>query len=67
MICTNLVRAKIEELELKNKDIAEKLGLAESSWYMKLSGARSLTIKEMFELQKILKLQDDELKTFFLN
>lgn len=67
MICTNLVKARIEYLELKNKDIAKELGMAESSWYQKLSGDRGLTIKEMFSLQKILKLEDSELKRYFLN
>lgn len=67
LVSTNLLKAKIAELELSNKEIADKLNLSESGWYQKLNGTRSLTIKEMFALQKILKIKDADLKQFFLS
>lgn len=67
MICTYLVKSKIQELELNNENVAKALELTPQGWYKKLNGERNLTIKEMFILQKILKLEDEELKTYFLS
>ncbi|MFL8969345.1 hypothetical protein ACKA04_04650 [Helcococcus kunzii] len=65
MIDTQKVKIRMLELDLTNESIAESLNLSLSGWYQKLNGNRAITISELFELQKILKLDDTELKDFF--
>lgn len=65
MIKTNKVKSRMIELEITNEQIAKKLNLSLSGWYQKLNGTRAITISEMFILQELLKIADENLKEFF--
>ena len=65
MINTQKVKMRMIELNLKNSDMAKGLKLSLSGWYQKLNGDRAITVSELFIIQKLLKLDDEELRDFF--
>ena len=65
MINTQKVKMRMIELNLTNSDMAKGLKLSLSGWYQKLNGDRAVTISELFLIQELLKLDDDELRDFF--
>lgn len=65
MINTQKVKIRMIELNLTNEDMRKALGLSISGWSNKLNGLREITISELFILQKVLKLNNEELKDFF--
>lgn len=65
MINTQKVKIRMIELDLTNEDMRKALGLSSSGWSNKLNGLREITISELFILQNVLKLNDEQLKDFF--
>ena len=51
-----LLEKKIKESGLKNKAIAEWLGISRTSWYLKRNGKSPLKVKEITILCKMLHI-----------
>ncbi|WP_035293824.1 helix-turn-helix transcriptional regulator [Clostridium sp. KNHs214] len=68
MVNTLKLKARIMELGLTQKDIAEKLNLAAPTVSQKINNIRAMSLEEAFTLSKILKIDISEFdKYFFCN
>lgn len=69
MVNINKIKGRMKEMELTQKEVAEKLGVDTSTLNRKLndtSGAR-ISILELLKLKEILKIHEKELNEFFFN
>lgn len=60
------IKAKMVELGVTQKDLAEKLGISMQNLNAKLNGRNIMNIEEAAKITKILKL-DDPIDIFFNN
>lgn len=68
MVNTLKLKARIMELGLTQKDIAEKLNLAAPTVSQKINNIRAMSLEEAFTLSKILKIDISQFdKYFFCN
>lgn len=69
MVNINKIKGRMKEMELTQKEVAEKIGVDISTLNKKLndtSGAR-ISILELLKLKEILKIKEKELNEFFFN
>lgn len=57
MVNTTLLKERIKESGYRNAWIAEQLGISRSAWYYKINGQRKLTVGEVNQLCKLLKIR----------
>ena len=56
MTDVGLLKQKIEDSGLKNRAIAERLGISRTAWYYKRNNLSPLTAEEISELCDILRI-----------
>ena len=61
----NLLKTTIEEKGLRNKFIAEKLGLSPEGYYKKLRGSSEFKVSEAQTIADVLGLSADERNAIF--
>ena len=57
--------SRIRELGLKQQDIADALGIKQSSLSLKINNKRPFYIHEAFLMARLLQIPDDEFGSYF--
>lgn len=65
MLNRNKIKARMTELELTQKDVAEALKIAPSTVSQKINGVRPLYLDEAQKLTEILNIEAGEFSTYF--
>ena len=65
MINTLKIKEKMDALNLKQKEIAENIGIAGSSLSLKIHNKRPMNLNEANILADILEIKTDEIKEYF--
>ena len=65
MANTEKILNRIRELGLKQRDIADRLGIKQSSLSLKINNKRPFYIDEAFCMAKMLQISDDEFGSYF--
>lgn len=66
MINTDLIKKRINACGLTQEDCARQLGIATPTFNQKINNIRPLDLKQADELSALLKIGDDEFRSFFL-
>lgn len=67
MVDTKAIFNRMNELDIKQEYLADKLKLSQSTLSLKLNNKRAFTIEEMFITADILKLNPEEIREYFFN
>ena len=67
MINTELLKQRAKELGIRQKDIADTLGLQQSSVNLKLNNQRPMTIDEAETIANLLSISDDMFASYFFS
>ena len=59
------LRGRIIEKSLRNKDVAEKIGISETSFSYKLTGKSDFTHSELVAICAILEIPFEEIPLYF--
>ncbi len=65
MINTNKIKGRMAELQMTQKDIANSLGLAQSTVNQKINNVRPMDLDEAEKLSDLLHIQSKEFETYF--
>ena len=65
MINTNKIKGRMSEMQLTQKDIAEKMGLAQPTVNQKINNIRPMDLDEAEKLSDILKISEEEFPSYF--
>ena len=65
MIAVDLVKTRLAELKLTQKDVAEAWGVAQPTANQKLNRVRPIDLDEAEVLFDLLKLEDSQFGTYF--
>lgn len=65
MVKTNLLKAKIVELEMSVESVSEKLGMDKSTLYRRFQTPEDFTVGEIGKLASILSLNAAEAQSIF--
>lgn len=65
MINTNKLKARIVELGLTQKVLADALGVATPTISQKINNIRSMDVKEAFIIAEVLSISDEEFREYF--
>lgn len=67
MVDTKAIFNRMNELDIKQEYLADKLKLSQGTLSLKLNNKRAFTIEEMFITADILKLNPEEIREYFFN
>lgn len=65
MANTEKLMSRIRELGMKQKDIADVLGIKQSTLSLKINNKRPFYLDEAFHMAKLLQIPDDEFGSYF--
>lgn len=65
LINTNKIKGRMSEMQLTQKDIAEKMGLAQPTVNQKINNIRPMDLDEAEKLSDILKISEEEFPSYF--
>jgi transcriptional regulator with XRE-family HTH domain len=65
MLNTELIKERMRALNLTQSDVAERLGLAQSSFNQKLNNVRPLFADEMEIMLDVLQLDESDINRYF--
>lgn len=65
MINTNKIKGRMSEKQLTQKDIADKLGLAQPTVNQKINNIRPMDLNEAEKLSDILEIPENEFALYF--
>ena len=65
MANTEKLMSRIRELGMKQKDIADVLGIKQSTLSLKINNKRPFYLDEAFRMAKLLQIPDDEFGSYF--
>ena len=65
MLNVSKVRGRMAELDLGQKDVAQALGVAQSTASQKLNRVRPMDLDEAEKLAKLLKIDDSQFGEYF--
>lgn len=65
MVQTNHLKLRMQKYHLTQQNVADALGLAQSTVSLKLRGIRSFTLDEAVILGRLLQLKPDEFRAYF--
>ncbi len=65
MANTEKLMSRIRELGMKQKDIADVLGIKPSTLSLKINNKRPFYLDEAFRMAKLLQIPDDEFGSYF--
>lgn len=65
MINTNKIKGRMMEMQITQKDIAIKLGLAQPTVNQKINNIRPMDLDEAEKLSEMLKIPENEFGTYF--
>lgn len=65
LINTNKIKGRMKELEITQLSAARHLGIAESTFNLKINNNRSLNLNEAKKLSLLLKINLDEFDEYF--
>lgn len=65
MINTNKLKARIVELGLTQKALADALGVATPTISQKINNIRSMDVREAFIIAEVLKIPDEDFREYF--
>lgn len=66
MLNSNLIKARMAELGLTQKDLAKALNLAPATISQKINNNRPLYLEEALSFAEILRIEDHDFRNFFL-
>lgn len=67
MINTSLIKGRMMELNMTQKDVAKALGIAQPTANQKINNIRSLTLEEAEKMAELLKIQTEHFGKYFFN
>ena len=65
LINADKIKGRMREMRLSQDNVAKQMKLAQSSFSQKINGIRGMSLDEADELSRILKISDDEFRTYF--
>lgn len=65
MLNSNLIKARMAELGLTQKDLAKALNLAPATISQKINNIRPLYLEEALSFAEILRIEDRDFRNFF--
>lgn len=65
MVDAERIKRRMEEVGVSQKDVADGMGLAQSSLSLKINGKRPFFLDEAWKLAEILKVRDEFFSYFF--
>lgn len=67
MINTNKIKARMVELSLNQKAVADALGIAQATASQKINGIRPMYLEEAQVLANLLKIEDSHFGEYFFS
>ncbi len=67
MIQKNILKSKLTLNEITQRDLAERLGLAEVTINKKVNGTIGFSLEEIAKMKDYLRLSNDEVVEIFIN
>lgn len=65
MINSTLLKNRMAELGVSQREVAKKLGISRTNLCQKINNTRKMSIRQMLTLSEILGLSPGEYKTYF--
>lgn len=67
MINSQKLKGRIIELGITRPEVADAIGMSNTSLSYKLNGKREFTAREIFALSRVLQIEDDKDNYFFVS
>lgn len=65
MVNTNKIKARIVELGITQKVLADAIGVATTTISQKINNRRAMDVSEAFKIAEVLKIQDTDFREYF--
>lgn len=65
MVNSEMIKQRARELGIRQCDLADALGLQQSSVNLKINNARPMTLAEAEIIADLLKIEDENFSTYF--
>ena len=67
MVNSEMLKSRAKKLGVRQKDIADVLGLQQSSVNLKINNLRPMTLEEAETIAEMLSISDDMFKSYFFS
>ena len=67
MVRSEMIKKRMQQMDLKQEYVADKMKMAQSTLNLKINNSRAFTIEEIFKLAKLLELEDSQLREYFFS
>ena len=65
MVNSKALKKKAKELGIRQREIAEALGIKQATVNQKINNVRPMTLEEAEKIADLLKIEDDMFRTYF--